>query len=80
MKYCTDFDIRMFEFWGNARQVYEKFDDAGKLYLLNDMIESAFEDLTPSEVDINDFVGYDEAVNSVLDEVVNSVLDEEDEE
>lgn len=72
--------LECLNFWGNARQVYEKFDDAGKLYLLNDMIESAFEDQTPSEVDINDFVGYDEVVNSVLDEVVNSILDEEDEE
>lgn len=77
MKYFTDFDIRMFEFWGNARHIYEKFDNAGKLDLLEGMIESVFEDQTPSDVDINDFVGYDEEVNSVLNEVY-SVLDKED--
>ena len=68
MKYYNEFDVRLFEFWGNARHVYEKFDNAGKLDLLEDMIESVFENQTPSEVDINDYVGYDEELNSVLDE------------
>ena len=75
MQYTVDFDIREFDFWSGARDTYEEYEKQGRLDELEQMIEDAFCDMTPSDTDINDFVWFDDEVNKIFDED-----EEEDEE
>ena len=59
MQYKVDFDIQNFEFWGNARNVFERCVQEDKLEELERLIEDVFCDSEPSDVDINDFVSFD---------------------
>lgn len=74
MQYTVEFDIREFDFWSGARDTYDEYEKQGRLDELEQMIEDAFCDTTPSDTDINDFVWFDDEVNKIFDE------DEEDEE
>ena len=59
MQYKVDFDIENFEFWGSAKDVFERCVQEDKLEELERLIEDVFCDSTPSDVEINDFVSFD---------------------
>ena len=59
MQYKVDFDIQNFEFWGNARNVFERCVQEDKLVELERLIEDAFCCSVPSDIEINDFVSFD---------------------
>lgn len=59
MQYKVDFDIENFEFWGSAKDVFERCVQEDKLEELERLIEDAFACSTPSDVEINDFVSFD---------------------
>lgn len=59
MEYVVEhvFDINRFKFWGGAVAVVEDFEDRGKLNVLADMIECAFDsDQQVTDEMINSFV------------------------
>ena len=59
MQYKVDFDIQNFEFWGNARNVFERCVQEDKLVELERLIEDVFCCSVPSDIEINDFVSFD---------------------
>ena len=59
MQYKADFDIEKFEFWGEAKDVFDRCVQEDKLEELERLIEDVFCDSEPSDVDINDFVWFE---------------------
>ena len=59
MQYKVDFDIQNFEFWGEAKDVFERCVQEDKLVELERLIEDVFACSTPSDIEINDFVSFD---------------------
>lgn len=68
MRYTVEFDIKDFPFWDGARVTFEEYVSQGRLSELKQMIEDAFCGTTPTKTQINDFVWFDERVNSIFDE------------
>ena len=59
MKYTKAFSVDNFKFWSHAIQVVDAFREANMLDDLQQIIEDVFADRTPTEVEINNFVGFD---------------------
>ena len=59
MQYKVDFDIQNFEFWGEAKDVFERCVQEDKLVELERLIEDTFCCSVPSDIEINDFVSFD---------------------
>ena len=58
MQYKADFDIEKFEFWGEAKDVFDRCVQEDKLEELERLIEDTFCGSVPSEMQINDFVSF----------------------
>ena len=54
----ADFDIKKFEFWGEAKDVFDRCVQEDKLEELERLIEDTFCGSVPSEIQINDFVSF----------------------
>ena len=59
MQYKADFDIKKFEFWGEAKDVFDRCVQEDKLEELERLIEDTFCCSVPSDIEINDFVSFD---------------------
>lgn len=57
MQYKKDFDE--FEPWGQAREIYERIEEEGKLDELECLLEDMFTNELPTETQINDLLAYD---------------------
>lgn len=68
MKYTVEFNIRDFEFWSGGKDTFDEYVRQDRLSELEQMIEDAFFGTTPTKTEINDFVWFDERVNSIFDE------------
>lgn len=74
MQYKKDFCE--FEPWGQAREIYERIEEEGKLDELEQLLEETFTNELPTETEINDLLAYDwEWVYEML-----NIKEEEDEE
>ena len=56
MQFTQEFNVDTFPFWGPARAVVDEIRQAQKLDGLQELVETAFCDSTPSKTGINDFV------------------------
>ena len=72
MNYTREFSIDHFEFWGPAVEVVNRFRKAGKLDLLQNIVEDTFGDgkLVPTDTQINDLVAYD--LSEEIDDLLTS--------
>lgn len=68
MKYSVEFDIKDFPFWDGARDTFEEYVRQDRLSELEQMIEDRFCMTIPTKTEINDFVWFDDRVNSIFDE------------
>ncbi len=57
MQYKKDFCE--FEPWGQAREIYEKIEEEGKLDELESLLEEMYQEKLPTETEINDLLAYD---------------------
>ena len=74
MQYTKDFSE--FEPWGQAREIYERIEEEGKLDELESLLEEMYQEKLPTETEINDLLAYDwEWVYEML-----GIEDEEEEE
>ena len=72
MEYREKFNIRNFKFWAGAKEWFQDFAQRGMLDELQANIESAFDGVIPTAVEINDYVWFDETLHDLI-------KDEEDE-
>ena len=72
MNYTKEFSIDHFEFWGPAVEVVNRFREAGKPDLLQNIVDDTFGDgeLVPTDTQINDLVAYD--LSEEIDELLAS--------
>ena len=56
MQFTQEFNVDTFPFWGPAKAVVDEIRQAQKLDGLQELVETAFCDSTPSKTAINDFV------------------------
>lgn len=56
MQFTQEFNVDTFQFYGPAKAVVDEIRRASKLDGLQEVIETAFYDTTPSKTSINDFV------------------------
>lgn len=56
MQFTQEFNVDTFPFWGPAKAVVDEIRRASKLDGLQEIVETAFCDSTPSKTAINDFV------------------------
>jgi len=56
MQFTQEFDVDTFQFYGPAKAIVDEIRRASKLDGLQELIETAFCDSTPSKTAINDFV------------------------
>lgn len=68
MKYTVEFDIKDFPFWDGGRDTFDEYVRQDRLSELEQMIEDRFDGCTPTKTEINDFVWFDDSVNSIFDE------------
>ena len=79
MQYKKDFCE--FEPWGQAREIYERIEEEGKLDELENLLEETFTNELPTETEINDLLAYDwEWVYEMLGIKDEEEEDEEEEE
>lgn len=52
-------DFSEFEPWGQAREIYERIDEEGKLDELESLLEEVFTSELPTDTQINDLLAYD---------------------
>ena len=52
-------DFSEFEPWGQAREIYERIDEEGKLDELESLLEETFINELPTDTQINDLLAYD---------------------
>lgn len=52
-------DFNEFEPWGQAREIYERIEEEGKLDVLESLLEETFMSELPTETQINDLLAYD---------------------
>lgn len=57
MQYKKDFNE--FEPWGQAREIYERIEEEGKLDELEQLLEETFTNELPTDTQINDLLAYD---------------------
>ena len=61
-------DFSEFEPWGQAREIYGRIEEEGKLDELENLLEETFTSELPTETEINDLLAYDwEWVYEMLD-------------
>ena len=66
MQYKKDFSE--FEPWGQAREIYERIEEEGKLDELESLLEEMYQEKLPTDTQINDLLAYDwEWVYEMLD-------------
>lgn len=59
MQYRVAFDVENFEFWGGAKEVYERCVRENKVRELAELLETIYgDDVLPTDIDINDFVTF----------------------
>ena len=58
MKYCDEFSIDTFPFWGGAKEVIDTVHKHGKLDDLQDLLEEMYNESVPTKTEINDFVWF----------------------
>ncbi len=58
MYYMTEFNIRNFKFWGPALEVVKRLKEEDLIEEAETLIETAFEGETPTQCQINDYVGF----------------------
>lgn len=80
MEYRKELKLDEFEFWSGGREWYEEFEENGKLDLLKEQIETAFDGRTPTATEINDFVWFDERLHELLELACKKDEEDEDEE
>ena len=68
MRYTVEFNIRDFKFWSGGKDTFDEYVRQDRLSELEQMIEERFCMTTPTKTEINDFVWFDERVNSIFDE------------
>lgn len=56
MQFTQEFNVDTFSFWGPARAIVDEIRQAQKLDGLQEIVEIAFIETTPSKTAINDFV------------------------
>lgn len=56
MQFTQEFNVDTFPFWGPARAIVDEIRQAQKLDGLQEIVEIAFIETTPSKTAINDFV------------------------
>lgn len=56
MQFTQEFNVDTFQFYGPAKAIVDEIRRASKLDGLQEVIETAFYDTTPSKTSINDFV------------------------
>lgn len=56
MQFTQEFNVDTFQFYGPAKAIVDEIRRASKLDELQEVIETAFYDMTPSKTSINDFV------------------------
>ena len=56
MQFTQEFNVETFQFWGPAKAVVDEIRRARKMDGLQELIETAFYEDTPSKTAINDFV------------------------
>ena len=56
MTFTQEFDVDSFPFWGPAVCIVDEVKHAGKMDALQEIVETAFYDETPSKTEVNDFV------------------------
>ena len=59
MTYTKEFNIYDFEFWSGAKDVVNHYAAKEMLEDLEQLIIDTFDDCTPTETDINDFVWFE---------------------
>ena len=68
MRYTVEFNIKNFPFWDGGKDTFDEYVRQDRLSELEQMIEERFYMATPTKTEINDFVWFDERVNSIFDE------------
>ena len=58
MKYLKEFDVEKFSFHDGAKDVYEAVKAEGKLDELQSLINGVFDNQTPTEGEVNDYVWF----------------------
>ena len=56
MQFTQEFNVDTFNFWGPAKAIIDEIRQAKKLDDLQEIIETAFYEETPSKTSVNDFV------------------------
>lgn len=56
MQFTQEFNVDTFTFWGPAKAIIDEIKQAKKMDGLQEIIETAFYEETPSKTAINDFV------------------------
>ena len=56
MQFTQEFNVDTFPFWGPARAVVDEIKKAKKMDGLQELVETAFYEETPSKTAINDFI------------------------
>ena len=56
MKYTQEFNVDTFGFYGPAVAIVDEIKRAKKMDALQELVETAFYDSTPSKTSINDFI------------------------
>ena len=56
MQFTQEFNVDTFPFWGPAKAIVDEIKQAQKLDGLQEIVETAFIETTPSKTAINDFV------------------------
>jgi hypothetical protein len=59
MQYISEFNVESFQFWSGAKDVIEVIRKNQKLGELQELIETQFEESTPTKTQINDMVWFD---------------------
>ena len=68
MRYYVETSLESFEAWSGGKDTFDEYVRQGRLSELEQMIEERFYMATPTKTEINDFVWFDDRVNSIFDE------------
>lgn len=80
MYYKEEFNVNDFEFHDGAKQWAEEFREKGMLKDLGSAIEEVFHGKTPTAVEINDLVWFDEYIHSLVEDEEGEETEEDGEE
>ena len=59
MQFTQEFNVDTFNFWGPAKAIVDEIRQAEKLDDLQELVETEFNEMTPSKTAINDFIWTD---------------------